>query len=337
MTALIFTNYNFYLSTHRAFCLEKLKDWADSYGCKFFIRRLDNTEVFEDKTFIFSSIKPTEDQLREQIAASIKIVNPKKVVNFLEYFFPWDLVETDAERIYFVRNCNKKVLQVLQEHNAPLPLIEKHSILANLENQFIQSSDKVLVDSITSQQTIKNFYNVETNVCLEFVDPRPFFNLKSTKNKDSIYNIGRRDFQKGLHLLQPPKNYKFYSIGKNEVDEKEYIAQNIIKLGCLNFNSYQEIISACFAGIFPSLWESNGYAVQEAFAMGKIPVVRKGSGGNERLCVNNVNSLIDDFTAWEDKLKDMPVDIMQDAARSTLTYGMYKSSADKFGEILCSN
>lgn len=335
MTTLVFTNYNFYLSAHQAFCLKKLRDWAHDYGCKFFIRRLDSTEIFEDDAFIFSSIKPTENQLKEQISCTLKQIKPKKVVNFLEYFFPWHLVETDAEKIYFVRNCNKKVVAVLKEQNAPIELLKSHIKLAELETQFIKLSNKIIVDSINSQQTIETYYDITPNVCLEFVDPRPFSNMKITNKKDSVYNVGRRDFQKGLHLLTAPNMYKFYSIGKNEVDSLEYVQKNIVKLSCLKLNEYKEILNNCFAGVFPSLWESNGYAVQEALAMGKIPVIRKGSGGNERLCINNVNSLVDDFTSWEEKLKDSSIRAMQDAAKSTLTYDMYKASADKFGDIIC--
>ena len=75
--------------------------------------------------------------------------------------------------------------------------------------------------------------------------------------------------------------------------------------------------------------------MQECLAMGKIPIIQKGSGGHERLC-NNENSICIDYEndKWYEKALDEYSYNMHEAAKSTLTQEMHQQSLEKFIEIM---
>lgn len=339
MTSLLFTNINHYLTAHEAFRLDNLNKWATKYGFKVFVRRLDNSIIIENDNFFYSSILPTHCTLKKEIKEVLKKVKPKKVVNLLEKFFPWDLVETDAEKIYFLRSCAAKLKDVLIDYSAPSSVLEHYEELEMREKQFISLSNNVITDSPTSQSAILEKYGFLTETCLEYINPCKYNLIGKPSDKYSVYNIGRRDFQKGLQYVKSPSKYQFISIGKNEIGTEEFLSKNIKKYNCLSFESYKEIIEPMHFGLFPSIWESNGYSVQECLSMGKIPIIQLKSGGNERLC-NKENSMIIDFNRgnenWEQILDNMSnLNYFSQNAKDTITLDMYENSLDKFAELVC--
>lgn len=340
MSVLFFTNYNRYLKTHEAFKLDLLKKWGDEFGFKFFVRILDDVEINlnDYPNFYFTTVSPSREQLKQQIDEAISKYKPKKVVNFLEKFFPFELVESDAERIYFVRSCAAKLLQTLYKYNDGSDFsaraITHYESLANHEKKLLNSSHRYLTTSINSVNSVFELYGITCELCLEYINPTKYNKLSFGDNLNKVYNIGRRDFQKGLQFVKPPITLEFLSIGKKEVDQDECVVEGIKLMDVLDFEDYKEIIKDCVYGIYPSIWESNGYAVQECLAMGKIPIVQLGSGGNERNLTSE-NSFVIDFnqqkTDWESIIKtNSKYKEMQENARNTITYEMYKNSFDKF-------
>lgn len=339
MPTLIFTNINQYLTTHEAFRLQRLIEWAELFDCYFFVRRCDSSNVIPHPKLFYSSIFPDHTLLKHEIDMVLKYIKPNKVINLLEKFFPWDLVQTDAEKIYFVRSCAKKLFKILIEYGADRSTLEIYKELSEREELFINISDRLITDSPNSQNAVMEMYKKKTPICLQFINPTKYNSLPLPTNKKLVYNIGRRDYQKGLHFIKSPKKYNVISIGKFEVSEKEYISTNIERIKCSNFENYINIIKTAYFGIFPSIWESNGYAVQECLAMGKIPIVQKNSGGNEYLC-NKDNSIIIDFkkgnAEWEQIIESVDLlENMAECARLSVTYKMYKDSLDLFGEQIC--
>lgn len=340
MTVLFFTNYNRYLKTHEAFKLDLLKEWEDKFGFKFFVRILDNVEVNINHypNFYFTTVAPSRDLLKQQINEAVTKFKPKKVVNFLEKFFPFELVESDAERIYFVRSCAAKLLQTLHKYNNGTAYatraIAHYEALAKHEKKLLNSSHRYLTTSANSVNSVFELYGIVCELCMEYINPIKYNQVDYGTNLTKVYNIGRRDFQKGLQFVKPPLNVEFISIGKKEVDQDECVVENIKLMDVLDFEDYKNVVQDCVYGIYPSIWESNGYAVQECLAMGKIPIVQFGSGGNERNLTTD-NSFVLDFdqqkTDWEivihtnSKYKEM-----QENARDTITYEMYKKSFDKY-------
>lgn len=339
MTTLLFTNINHYLTTHGAFSLDNILKWAESFDAHVFVRRLDNVNIIENERLFYSSILPNHNDLKTEIDSVIAVVNPTKVVNLLEKFFPWNLVETTAEKIYFVRSCAAKLYQVLKDHNADALTLELYKKLAERESAFLNISDRVITDSPNSQLVIDKIYQLKSELCLEYIDPTKYQTMQSPTDRNLVYNIGRRDFQKGLQFVKTPISCRFFSIGQYEVGHKDFITANLISINGQVFEDYKSIISHCYFGIFPSIWESNGYAVQECLAMGKIPVVQLHSGGNERL-VNSNNSLVIDFQKgnfdWEKELYKLTnLQSMSENARTTITVEMYTTSLQRFGELIC--
>lgn len=344
MRTLIFTNYNCYLATHEAFKLSVLKKWADEFEFDVFVRVSDNVPIDKHQypNFYFSSVRPDNISLKLQIAEALKKSKPKKVVNFLEKFFPFHLVEYDAERIYFVRSCAKKLLKVLlnyagsSTHSAIA--IAKYTELTKTEGNLLNTSDRIITTSPNSKLALMEEYGLDSEICLEYIDPSKYNTLPLGTSSKIVYNIGRRDFQKGLHLIKTPTATEFLSVGVAHVGKDECIAENIKKIGLLEFDQYKSLIQDCIYGIFPCIWESNGYTVQECLAMGKIPVVQSKSGGNERFCNPN-NSIIVDFDRgnfdWEECiLSNSKTKEMQEAARETIEYSKHRKSLEQFIKII---
>lgn len=340
MSILFFTNYNRYLKTHEAFKLDFLKKMADNFGFKFFVRVLDDVDFnrYDYPGFYFTTVNPSREILKIQIDEIISKLKPKKVVNFLEKFFPFQLVESDAERIYFVRSCAAKLLQILYKYNDGTEFstraISHYELLAKHEKKLLNSSHRYFTTSINSVNSVLELYGINCELCMEYINPTKYIQLEYGNNINKVYNIGRRDFQKGLQFVKSPLKVEFLSIGKKEVDQDECVVPNIKLIDVLDFNDYKKIIQDCVYGIYPSIWESNGYAVQECLAMGKIPIVQLGSGGNERNLTSD-NSFVIDFdqrkTDWESIIhSNSNYKIMQENARNTITYEMYKNSFDKF-------
>lgn len=340
MTILLFTNINKFLQTHEGFNLNMLHTICEDNGWYAFVRPTD--DVYYDKKlyprFYFSTIKPDYDLLRVQIDEVLSLVKPTKVVNLLEKFFPWNLVNTTAEKIYFVRSCARKLSQEIKKHADDSIIYDRannlYEELAKREEYFISLSDRIITDSPTSAAAIKEVYGIDNiPIGWEYINPTKYNTM--TRPADFVpvvYNIGRTDFQKGLQYVREPKKIWFISIGGAAVGEDNIRGKATEINGLFSYEEYAPIIKDCNYGLFPSFWESNGYAVQECLAMGKIPIIQKDSGGNERLC-NLDNSFVIDFptTDWEEIIFDnMKMQEMSAAARDTLTYDMYKESLDRF-------
>jgi len=342
MRILIFTNYNRYLATHEAFKLDLFEDWHKRFGLDFFIRISEPVDIDYHKypNFYFTSVAPEKTELKKHIDEALKKFKPQRVINFLEKFFPFNLVETDAEKIYFVRSCAAKLLQRLESFNNESQqfynCLNRYKELAEREKKLLNLSDRYLTTSITSVNAVKELYGIECELCLEFINPTKYREVDYGLNKNLVYNIGRRDFQKGLQFVKSPENTKFISIGKKEVGADECVNKNIECLDVLDFNEYRSIIQECVYGIYPSIWESNGYAVQECLAMGKIPIVQKNSGGNERHLTKD-NSFVIDFnlgnTSWEQIIEqNLNFRPMQEAAKEAITFTMHNNSLEQFIE-----
>lgn len=350
MTTLVVTNINEYLQSHGGFNLDILHEWSMLCGFNVFVRVLDRTPInhFKYKNFYFSGVNHPESVTKYELLDACRKFKPTRIVNLLENFFPFQLLEDyDAEKIYFVRSCAKKLRSVLSNYDdgsdAYDAVMQKYKDYAEYEEYLIGMSDRVITDSLNSKKAINEMYGIEdVDICLEFIDPSKYnkFYEPSDIMTSDVFNIGRRDFQKGLHLIKPPMR-NFYSIGKAEITQYDCVTKNITMLPVMTTEEYFDVVRYCALGIYPSIWESNGYAVQECLSMGKIPVIQKGSGGNELLC-NNENSIIVDFDRgnfdWEGCIDSYSQEVsrMRESAYYTLTHEAYTKGRDRFLNIICS-
>jgi hypothetical protein len=339
MTSLLISNHNHYTSTHEAFKLANLAFWADHFGVHFFVRCLDNTPILRHPSLHYTNATTDEDIIRD-LDFVLRQLNPLKVINLVEGYFPWNMVDTNASKIFFVRSCAAKTLDVIMQtpifSEEKSNAIELYADRAQREEKYVRLSDLVITDSPNSQSVLKEFYGIDATVCLEYINPLPY-QLPAPDNNRIVYNVGRTDFIKGLRFVREPDHCMVMSIGQNELGNHHCVADHIVQHGWMPLEHYKPLIQNCVYGIFPALWESNGYAVQECFAMGKIPIVQLGSGGNERLCTPE-NSITVDFaygeTDWEAYL-DENYKHMLAAAGDTLTESMYLHSLEKFGNVIC--
>lgn len=341
MTVLLFSNLNPYLQTHEGFKLETIHNMCVTYNWWAFIRPTVNIDInyLDYPRFFFSTVRPTHCHLKTQIDQVIRKLKPTQVVNLMEKFFPWDLVNCDAENIYFVRSCATKLLEMLRCHNddsvQAFRAICIYEELAEREQVFMARADRLLTDSPNSAQALSQTLGYHgVPVCLQFIDPRPYNSVASPTDKSNcVYNVGRRDYQKGLQFVKPPLKHDFISIGGPAVGLDDIKGSATHLYPAQTFDQYRNLIQLCNYGIFPSIWESNGYAVQECLAMGKIPIVQHNSGGNEYLC-NIDNSHVFDFDHgqgdWEEVIQQDNWKTRSEAAQDTLTYTMYQESLEKF-------
>lgn len=316
------TNINKFLSTHGAFNLSVLHNVAEKYGMQFYVCRLDNVDVIESPYLHYSAdISADNDTMLKEISK----LKPQKVICMLENYFPYEVVKKlDAYKIYFVRSCDAQLATVIEPNDILNGLIK-------IEKEYMNMCDAFITDSPESARVVKKLYNKDCDVLWEYINPTKYNTLIGSADIDNltIYNIGRNDRQKKVHLLNSYP-HGVINIGKKEVDP----GKKIKSFNFMPFEEYAPIIKKCKAGAFPAIWESNGYGVQECLAMGKVPLVQYNSGGNTRL-TNSNNSILVDFSKknWHDAPKLISTSMMQ-AAADTITYKMYSDSLDKFGEFI---
>lgn len=337
---ILFTNANDYLDVHEAFRLDYLDSLAQKYGFIIFanVNRSSTRDysAMNLKHTYFSSKATSTDNLQKELIEVVNKYKPKKIMNNLEYYLPWFIVkDIDVEKIYFVRSCVNKLRSVAYK-----PLYDDQ---VDRESQYLAMSDRIVTDSPNSVFAIKEMYpqyaDQDISLILEYVNPKKYLDLPIASNiSKDVYSIGRADYQKGLYNIKDGVNYSVNHIGDRVVDDDISISPSANILGMMGFEEYKSIVQPMNYGLFPSVWESNGYTVQEAFAMGKIPIIQRGSGGNERHA-NVDNSLVIDFKTdhWEDAINDNlhRVAEMQEAAKDTITQQMYDNSLEKMVEVLC--
>lgn len=307
---------NRYASVHEAFRPQVLSDLYQKYGIPSFAVILDDG-VYPELPGVKYCHKKYDYQ--KQFDEYCRQHNVKRVCNFIDYLT--HDISHDYEDVYFVRS--------LYAANKHIESMNEEWMLREIDR--IHSADVIVTDSPNSQQAIQDHYQLESKLCWEYINPSKYHAVNIDTDPEHYYIIGRHDKEKRFDIIEG--NSRVTAIGKSELGSQTYI--NYKSLGVMPFEDYIPHIQNATYGLFPSLWESNGYSVQECLAMGKIPIVQKGSGGNERLCNSN-NSIIIDYDKNSWKIQPVNLKDMQQAAKETLTQNMYQQSLEKFIEIMYS-
>jgi glycosyltransferase involved in cell wall biosynthesis len=318
----IFTNINEYANVHEAFRLQMLNGLASTYGWQVFVNVLDNNKYPDYSNITYSS----NNTIRQDFKEFCDKYKPKKICNFIDYLTRWDIVEYDCEHIYFVRSCYAEVLKRTGQ--------TANNEWLRREQTYINAADKVIVACPESHRAVLEHYSIDAEIVLEYVNPEKYLKMPPVSLNKKAYYVGRFDKQKRFDLIHPVDDWTVVGIGKNELDDIDY--SHIQGYGVMPFEQYAQYISDATFGLYPAVWESNGYGVQECLAMGKIPIIQVGSGGHERLC-NSTNSISIEYTEdkWYEKAMDLYDPNMHEAAKSTLTQEMYDKSLEKFVNVLC--
>lgn len=318
----IFTNINEYANVHEAFRLQMVNDLASTYGWQVFVNVLDNNKYPDYSNITYSN----NNTIRQDFKEFCNKYKPKKICNFIDYLTRWDVVEYDCEHIYFVRSC---YAEVLKRTGQPA-----NSEWLRREQTYINDADKVIVACPESNRAVLEHYNIDAEIVLEYVNPKKYLEMQIPPFNKKAYYVGRFDKQKRFDLVQPNKDWTVIGIGRNELDDVNY--STIKSYGVLPYESYSKYITDATFGLYPAVWESNGYGVQECLAMGKVPIIQVGSGGHERLC-NDTNSIAIEYTEdkWYEKAMDLYDPSMHEAAKHSLTQEMYDTSLEKFVNVLC--
>lgn len=317
----IFTNINQYADVHEAFRLHMLNSLASKYGWQVFVHVLDDNDYPVYSNITYSKGKT----LKEDFRNFCKKYKPQKICNFIDYLTCWDIVDYECEYIYFVRSCYAEVLK----RTGHPPIID----WLKREQTRIQQADKVIVDCPESNRAVLEHYNIDAEIVLEYVNPKKYLQMPIPTFNKKAYYVGRFDKQKRFDLVQPVSDWTVVGIGRNELDNINY--SSVKGYGVMPFEKYSPYIADATFGLYPAVWESNGYGVQECLAMGKIPIIQVGSGGHERLC-NDTNSIAIEYTEdkWYEKAMDLYTPQMHEAAKQTLTQKMFDDSLDKFAKVM---
>jgi glycosyltransferase involved in cell wall biosynthesis len=318
----IFTNINEYANVHEAFRLQMLNGLASTYGWQVFVNVLDNNKYPDYSNITYSS----NITIRQDFKEFCDKYKPKKICNFIDYLTRWDIVEYDCEHIYFVRSCYAEVLKRTGQ--------TANNEWLRREQTYINAADKVIVACPESHRAVLEHYSIDAEIVLEYVNPEKYLKMPPVSLNKKAYYVGRFDKQKRFDLIHPVDDWTVVGIGKNELDDIDY--SHIQGYGVMPFEQYAQYISDATFGLYPAVWESNGYGVQECLAMGKIPIIQVGSGGHERLC-NSTNSISIEYTEdkWYEKAMDLYDPNMHETAKSTLTQEMHDKSLEKFVNVLC--
>ena len=321
MANIIFTNAEKYAQVHEAFRLDNLNTLAAEHGFKIFANIIDGGTYPTLSHVTYT----TPDDLRDDFAAFCNTEKPAKIVNYIDYLTQWDDVTyTGADVIYFVRSLYAEVKA-------------KHSEQTNTkdhwltrEQNWIAAADKVICASPTSKAAIKSHYNIDADMMLEYVNPTKYLEMDMpTAFAKKAHFTGRFDSQKRFDLINNQTGWTITGIGNKALDASAYA--NVTTHDILTFENYKTHITDSVFGLYPAIWESNGFGVQECLAMGKIPIIHTGSGGHERLC-NNTNSISIDWANdnWWEEAESQYNNTMHQAARDSLTVSMYETSRDLF-------
>lgn len=317
----IFTNINQYINVHEAFRIQMLSELAVEHGLQVFMCGSDiSFPEYPNITYCLY------DNVKQEFAEFCQRWKPKKICNFIDYLTLWDQVEYECERIYFVRSCYAQVI-------ARTPNQQVNDEWLRREQTWIRQADKVVTDSPASRDAVYEHYGIKPELMFEYVNPQKYLEMPLPTFNKKAYYVGRFDKQKRFDLITPSSDWEIIGIGKNELDNVNY--SSVKGYGAMPFEDYSQYIKDAAFGLYPAIWESNGYSVQECLAMGKVPVIQRGSGGHERLCNSN-NSIAIDWAEvdWKDAIMDNYTPDMHEAARASLTVDMYKESLEKFIETM---
>lgn len=321
MANIIFTNAESYAQVHEAFRLDNLNALAAEHGFAIFANVIDDASYPEYSHVTYT----TPENLKTDFAAFCATEKPSKIVNYIDYLTQWDdVVYTEADVIYFVRSL---YAEVKAKHSSQTTAND-HWL--EREQEWITAADKVICASPTSQAAIKSHYNIDADMMLEYVNPTKYLEMDMpTAFAKKAHFTGRFDSQKRFDLINDQSGWAITGIGSNALDLS--VHSNITTHDIMTFEEYKTHITDSVFGLYPAVWESNGFGVQECLAMGKIPIIHTGSGGHERLC-NNTNSISIDWTNdnWWEEAESQYNNTMHQAARDSLTVSMYETSRDLF-------
>ena len=323
MANIIFTNAERYAQVHEAFRLDNLNALAAEHGFKVFANNIDGGTYPELSHVTYT----TPEDLRSDFATMCSTENPAKIVNYIDYLTQWDDVTYDgADVIYFVRSL---YAEVKAKHSAQT---DGNDHWLTRESEWIAAADRVICASPISQAAIKSHYNIDADVMLEYVNPTKYREMAMpTEFAKKAHFTGRLDSQKRFDLITPQDGWTITGIGANALDDTAYKDANLSINDIQTFENYKTLITDSVFGLYPAVWESNGFGVQECLAMGKIPIIHTGSGGHERLC-DNTNSISIDWANdnWWEEAESQYNNTMHQAARDSLTVSMYETSRDLF-------
>lgn len=323
MANIIFTNAERYAQVHEAFRLDNLNALAAEHGFKVFANNIDGGTYPELSHVTYT----TPGNLREDFETMCSTENPAKIVNYIDYLTQWDDVTYDgADVIYFVRSL---YAEVKAKHSAQT---DDNDHWLTREAEWIAAADRVICASPISQAAIKSHYNIDADIMLEYVNPTKYREMAMpTEFAKKAHFTGRLDSQKRFDLITPQAGWTITGIGAAALDDTEYKDANLTINDVQTFENYKTLITDSVFGLYPAVWESNGFGVQECLAMGKIPIIHTGSGGHERLC-NSTNSISIDWANdnWWEEAESQYNNTMHQAARDSMTVSMYETSRDLF-------
>lgn len=246
------------------------------------------------------------------VQSSINKINetygPEKILFFNEFYLYKYFNDIPAKKVYFVRNLSKGLVETIHKHLDDDAILNDILFSENPRNiqevENIKSADLHVCDSNFSSKKLQEFYNINATV----IEGHPNYTIfKAVRDPDydikQAYYIGRQDWQKGLHQLNLPKTFALHLVGSNIVERAPSSIQNenVFHHGELSFNEYIPIVEKIPFALFPQVWESNGLAIKEALAMGKIVIANIESGGCLEHIKHEQNGFIIDFanTNWE--------------------------------------
>lgn len=295
----------------------------------------------EDLANIFSDFK---GPLQAEFDRLYDIFKPAKITCNMDFMLYKYIENYPCFKQIFVRQFFTKMHQVLCSYDVTFK--DKNNIDKTLrqsleETRCLRHADRVITNNSLTAQNIQDMVGVTAMVIPQYRNPEFFNSHQHTPNfylKES-YNIGRTDSIKNINALRPNK-YKLLLIGNTLLSNESVQLPNTTHIKeFLPIEKWYPLVQHIPISLNPCLYETNGFAVQEALMMGKITVVNKNSGGNLLHIVDKENGFVIDFENddYEQLLESLSINELKrisDNALNTIDKAQYNKSMEMYIEEL---
>jgi glycosyltransferase involved in cell wall biosynthesis len=305
---LIITFQTDFTENHGGFNLELVKNIANEIGFKVCVIGRDKPQLEVDyfvpmppNAYLnLAKQRPDDSNINFHF---VKYINDHKIaINNLLFFMEWHLwpnlkpFRDISNRVF---SFSRIIVKSLVEHSE----IQNSSIMLKYERAMMEESDYILCGSPGIKKDIHRHYNNGDKVRVVPIYSSYLEKMSKVKKRvanpfsqDVLY-VGRTDHQKGYWRIKSKRfnvrhltsDFKLWESGPNEKLTNDW------------YMKIKDEMHEMFI-LLPAIYETRGLIVQEAMALGLIPLVQNNEFGLAEQIENGVNGFLVDFDKSVDEI-----------------------------------
>jgi glycosyltransferase involved in cell wall biosynthesis len=285
---------------------------------------------------------PVTHSLQSEFDKLVDHFKPEKITCNMDFILFKYIEKYPCKKQLFVRQFFTKIHYVMESHpklKLNISEIEKSLVSSTEEARCLQLADMIITNNSLTATNIKELFHLDAMVIDQYRDPKPFIENYSAPNFNDkrCYHVGRTDHIKNVSVLRPNK-YPLLLIGQSLLSSEVSQLPNTTHVNEFQkFEDWYPRVKSIPFSVNPSIYETNGFAVQEALMMGKIVLVQENSGGNCLHIKHGENGFVVDFetTDYEsmlDSLSLAELTRISNNARQTIDTSLYAKSVSEYVE-----